>query len=243
MARVIARKMNLEIKIGEIEYQGDLKKITFYFTAEGRIDFRELVKEYARTFKAKIEMRQIGLRQESGKIGGIGSCGRELCCSTWLTDFKSVSTNVARYQNLSINSARLSGQCGRLKCCLNYELDTYVEALGDFPKDLDFIKTNKGIAKVVKTDILNRLIYFSYKDSQILIPKSVANVNLMLADIEKGSDIEEIIDDETVGSKEEKLSKLDHSVGHISLRQLEKKKKQKRPKGRNQRKGQKKGNF
>ena len=127
-ARVIARSLKLDMKIGDVEYQGDRRKATFYYTADGRVDFRELIKLFAREFKVKIEMRQIGARQESARIGGLGSCGRELCCSTWLTDFKSVSTAAARYQNLAINQSKLSGQCGRLKCCLNYELDSYMVA-------------------------------------------------------------------------------------------------------------------
>ena len=135
LARVIARQLGLRMKIGDVIYQGDGRKATFYYTAEDRVDFRELIKQYAREFRIKIEMRQIGSRQEAGLIGGIGTCGRELCCSTWLTDFKSVSTVAARYQNLAINQAKLSGQCGRLKCCLNYELDSYLDAIKSFPKN------------------------------------------------------------------------------------------------------------
>jgi cell fate regulator YaaT (PSP1 superfamily) len=159
-ARAISRTLGIEMKIGDIEYQGDAKKATFYYTAEGRIDFRELVRSFAREFRIKIEMRQIGSRQESGRIGGIGSCGRELCCSTWLTDFKSVSTTAARYQNLAINQAKLTGQCGRLKCCLNYELDTYMEALSDFPDDADTLQTTSGKAKLIKLDIFKGLMYY-----------------------------------------------------------------------------------
>ena len=159
-ARVISRTMGLDMKIGDIEYQGDKKKATFYYTAEGRVDFRELVKEYAREFKVKIEMRQIGARQESARIGGIGSCGRELCCSTWLSDFKSVNTSAARYQNIAINQTKLSGQCGRLKCCLNYELDTYMDALDDFPQDAENLKVKAGNAHLVKTDIFKGLLYY-----------------------------------------------------------------------------------
>lgn len=162
-ARVISRNLGLEMKIGDVEYQADNKKATFYYTAEGRVDFRELVRQYAREFKVKIEMRQIGARQESGKIGGIGSCGRELCCSTWLTDFKSVNTSAARYQNLAINQSKLSGQCGRLKCCLNYELDTYLDALKDFPKNADVLYTEVGKAVLIKTDIFKRLMYYCYE--------------------------------------------------------------------------------
>ena len=160
-ARTIARELKLDMKVGEVEFQGDGRKSHLYYIADGRVDFRELIKIYAREFKVKIEMRQIGARQEAGKIGGIGSCGRELCCSTWLTDFKSVSTGAARYQNLSINQAKLSGQCGRLKCCLNYELDTYLDALEAFPKDMNVIQTKNGKARLSKTDIFRRtMVYF-----------------------------------------------------------------------------------
>lgn len=161
-ARAIARSLDLDMKMGDIEYQGDKRKATFYYTANGRVDFRELIRHYAREFKVKIEMRQIGARQESARIGGLGSCGRELCCSTWLTDFKSVSTAAARYQNLAINQAKLSGQCGRLKCCLNYELDTYMEAVKAFPKKADRIQTEMGTATLVKTDIFKQLMFYSY---------------------------------------------------------------------------------
>jgi cell fate regulator YaaT (PSP1 superfamily) len=161
-ARAIARTLDLDMKIADIEYRGDARKATFYYTAEGRIDFRELVRNYAREFRIKVEMRQIGARQESARIGGLGSCGRELCCSTWLTDFKSVNTSAARYQNLSINQTKLSGQCGRLKCCLNYELDTYLDALQDFPENVEELRTKKGKATLVKTDIFKKLIYYAY---------------------------------------------------------------------------------
>jgi cell fate regulator YaaT (PSP1 superfamily) len=159
-ARVISRTLGLDMKIGDVEYQGDKRKATFYYTAEGRVDFRELVKQYAKEFRVKIEMRQIGSRQESARIGGIGSCGRELCCSTWLSDFKTVSTSAARYQYIGINQSKLSGQCGRLKCCLNYELDTYLDALSDFPKRADNLKTKFGSAHLIKIDIFKGLMYY-----------------------------------------------------------------------------------
>lgn len=161
-SRAIVRSLNLAMKVGMVEIQGDGKKTTFYYTADTRIDFRELIKEYARVFKTKIEMRQIGARQEAGKIGGLGSCGRELCCSTWLTDFKTVSTSAARYQQLAINQGKLSGQCGRLKCCLNYELDTYLDALQEFPKKADVLKTKQGDAYLQKTDIFKREMCYAY---------------------------------------------------------------------------------
>lgn len=169
-ARAIARMLDLDMKIGDIEYQGDARKATFYYTAEGRVDFRELVRHYAKEFKIKIEMRQIGSRQESARIGGIGSCGRELCCSTWLSDFRSVSTTAARYQNISINQTKLSGQCGRLKCCLNYELNTYMDALEGFPKKVDFLKTKKGKASLLKMDIFKGLMHYVYIDEKFRGP-------------------------------------------------------------------------
>jgi cell fate regulator YaaT (PSP1 superfamily) len=132
-AREIAIRLQLQMKISDIEFQGDGSKATFYYTAEDRVDFRQLIKEYAQSFKTRIEMKQVGFRQEAARLGGIGSCGRELCCSTWLTDFRSVNTSAARYQQLSLNPQKLAGQCGKLKCCLNYELDTYMDALKDFP--------------------------------------------------------------------------------------------------------------
>ena len=169
-ARVIARTLGLEMKVGDIEFQGDKRKATFYYTAEGRVDFRELVRSYAKEFKIKVEMRQIGARQESSRIGGIGSCGRELCCSTWLSDFKSVSTTAARYQNISINQSKLSGQCGRLKCCLNYELDTYMDALSTFPKKAQTLRSKKGKAVLIKMNIFKGLMYYSYVDTPVRGP-------------------------------------------------------------------------
>jgi cell fate regulator YaaT (PSP1 superfamily) len=164
-ARNFARDLGLVMKISDVEFQGDRTKATFFYTAEGRVDFRELIKLYAKEFKCKVEMRQIGLRQEAGRLGGIGSCGRELCCSTWLTDFNSVPTMAARYQNLFLNPLKLSGQCGRLKCCLNYELDTYIEALDEFPDENTTVKTAKGIARIEKMDILKRIVWLRYKEA------------------------------------------------------------------------------
>lgn len=159
-ARVIARMLGLNMKIGDVEYQGDNRKATFYYTADGRVDFRELVRSFANEFRIKIEMRQIGSRQESGRIGGFGPCGRELCCSTWLSNFKSVSTSAARYQNLAINQTKLSGQCGRLKCCLNFELDSYIDALADFPEKADRIRTKEAKYQLIKTDIFKGIMYY-----------------------------------------------------------------------------------
>ncbi len=161
-ARSIARTLGLDMKISDVQYQGDLKKATFYYIADGRVDFRELVRRYARAFRIKIEMRQIGARQEAGRIGGISSCGRELCCSTWLTDFKTVTTAAARYQNLAINQSKLTGLCGRLKCCLNYELDMYIEGLSKFPDDADKLYVKTGVASLVKIDIFKERMFYNF---------------------------------------------------------------------------------
>ncbi|WP_411893907.1 stage 0 sporulation family protein [Winogradskyella sp. A2] len=162
-ARQFAIDLNLKMKISDIEYQGDGSKATFFYTAEERVDFRELIKVFAREFRTRIEMRQVGFRQEAARLGGIGSCGRELCCSTWLTDFRSVSTSAARYQQLSLNPLKLAGQCGKLKCCLNYELDAYLDALKAFPKNDTKLYTEKGTAVCQKTDIFKGLMWYAYE--------------------------------------------------------------------------------
>jgi cell fate regulator YaaT (PSP1 superfamily) len=162
-ARTHALQLGLNMKLSDVEYQGDKRKATFYYTAEERVDFRELIKKLADEFKVRIEMKQIGYRQEAGRLGAIGSCGRELCCSTWLTDFKMVHINAARYQNLSINQLKLSGQCGKLKCCLNFELDVYQESLKDFPDKENNILEFAGDLRYrqVKSDILKRVLFFA----------------------------------------------------------------------------------
>ncbi len=181
-ARTIALKLGLEMKLSDVEFQGDKSKAVFYYTADARVDFRELIKVLADEFKVRIEMRQIGARQEASRLGGIGSCGRELCCSTWLTDFRTVNTSAARYQQLSLNPLKLAGQCGKLKCCLNYELDSYLDALKEFP-DMDGKKllTKKGDAFLQKTDIFNRTMWFSYRsDPGVFIPLNVKAVHEIL---------------------------------------------------------------
>ncbi|WP_412987565.1 stage 0 sporulation family protein [Pontimicrobium sp. IMCC45349] len=162
-ARQFAIDLKLQMKISDIEYQGDASKATFYYTAEERVDFRELIKVFAKEFRTRIEMKQVGFRQEAARLGGIGSCGRELCCSTWLTDFRSVSTSAARYQQLSLNPQKLAGQCGKLKCCLNYELDTYLDALKAFPKTDVKLQTQKGTAVCQKTDIFKGFMWYAYE--------------------------------------------------------------------------------
>ncbi|PHR96806.1 MAG: hypothetical protein COA80_08445 [Leeuwenhoekiella sp.] len=162
-SRQIAIRLGLQMKISDIEFQGDGSKATFYYTAEDRVDFRQLIKEFAQEFRTRIEMRQIGFRQEASRLGGIGSCGRELCCSTWLTDFRSVTTSAARYQQLSLNPQKLAGQCGKLKCCLNYELDAYLDALKDFPSTDQKLKTEKGTAVCQKIDIFQGHLWYAYE--------------------------------------------------------------------------------
>ena len=190
--RNIIIEQKLQMKLTDIEFQADNSKATFYYSADDRVDFRELIKVLASEFKIRVEMRQISLRQEASRIGGIGSCGRELCCSTWLTDFKSVSTSAARYQNLSLNPSKLSGQCGRLKCCLNYELDTYMEALEDIP-DANRLKTKKGLAKLQKTDIFRKTMWFAYEDENTWYPLSTARVKEVL-EMNKNGEVPETLD-------------------------------------------------
>lgn len=175
-SRVLAKELGLAMKLSDVDYQGDRTKATFYYTAEGRVDFRELIKKMAETFRIRIEMRQIGMRQEASRLGGIGSCGRELCCSTWLTDFKTVSTSAARYQNLSLNTLKLAGQCGKLKCCLNYELDTYMDALKDIPDNVERLETLTGTVRHQKTDIFKKLMWFSYPNDENWIALDIARV-------------------------------------------------------------------
>jgi cell fate regulator YaaT (PSP1 superfamily) len=178
--REIIRQMNLGMKLSDIEYQADNTKATFYYSAEDRVDFRELIRVLAGEFKIRVEMRQINMRQEAGRLGGIGVCGRELCCSTWLSDFKNVATSAARYQNLSLNPSKLSGQCGRLKCCLNYELETYMEALRDIPEVEKPLQTERGDATLQKTDIFRKIMWFGFRDDNNWHPVSIERVNQIL---------------------------------------------------------------
>ena len=181
-ARTIALNLGLQMKLSDVEYQGDKSKAIFYYTADARVDFRELIKLLADEFKVRIEMKQIGARQEASRLGGIGSCGRELCCSSWLTDFRTVSTSAARYQQLSLNPLKLAGQCGKLKCCLNYELDSYLDALKEFPEmEGKKLQTKKGEAFLQKTDIFKRTMWFSYRsDPGVFIPLDLKTVHSIL---------------------------------------------------------------
>jgi hypothetical protein len=219
------------MKLSEVEIQADGKKATYFYTAEERVDFRELIRTLSSEFKMKVEMKQIGIRQEAGKVGGIGSCGRELCCSTWLTSFNSVSTSAARYQNLAINQSKLSGQCGRLKCCLNFELDTYMDALKIFPRKADKLKTSAGTAYLQKKDIFKNLLWYSYRGSSKLYPLSIERVNEIVALNKEGKEVDEMkpVELETAPNEEKELEYAD-TVGHISLKTLDKKSRQKRRK-------------
>lgn len=239
-ARVISRSLGLEMKVGDIEFQGDGKKATFYYTAEGRVDFRELIREFAKEFKVRVEMRQIGARQESARIGGIGSCGRELCCSTWLTDFQSVNTSAARYQNLAISQAKLSGQCGRLKCCLNFELDAYVEAVKDFPKHADKIHSEFGTASLIKTDIFQRKMFYLLKTTKgtNIFSLSVERVKEILAMNKKG---EKPLEFEETSLFKEEEAEIGYGdvTGVVELQPLAKRKKRRGKPGAGNRRGKK----
>jgi cell fate regulator YaaT (PSP1 superfamily) len=236
--RAITRQLNLEMKMSEVEIQADGRKATFFYIADDRVDFRELIKILASEFKLKVEMRQIGARQEAAKVGGVGSCGRELCCSTWLTDFKSVNTTAARYQNLSINQTKLSGQCGRLKCCLNYELDTYLDALQQFPNNAETIQVARGTATLIKKDIFKNLMWYVLPESNKQYPVTIERVRKIRTLNLQGviPDELEVVDVTTNKPKEIEPEFVD-VVGQISLRTLDKKERQKKQQGPQQRGG------
>ena len=222
-SRAITKQLKLDMKISQVEMQADGRKATFFYIAEGRVDFRELIKVYASEFKVKVEMRQIGARQEAGKVGGIGSCGRELCCSTWLTDFKSVNTTAARYQNLSINQSKLSGQCGRLKCCLNYELDTYLDALQFFPDNCETLQVSKGNALLIKKDIFKNLMWYILPDSNKQYPVPIERVKKIKSQNQQGIVPDELGAVEVTSSKPKEVEpEYVDLVGQISLQTLEK---------------------
>ena len=206
-ARIMAIDLGLKMKISDAEIQADGKKITFYYTADNRVDFRNLLKKWIEDFSIKVEMKQVGHRQESARLGGIGSCGRELCCSTWMTDFRSVTTKAARYQQLALNPQKLAGQCGKLKCCLNFELDQYQEALADFPSPKTKIKTEKGLAVCQKLDIFKESMWFSYKNESIeWYEINIENVKKLISLNEKGKIISNL-DQYTVFKEENNYEK------------------------------------
>jgi cell fate regulator YaaT (PSP1 superfamily) len=225
-ARTMAHELDLQMKLSDVEYQGDKTKATFFYTADDRVDFRELIKKFAEIFKVRIEMRQIGYRYEAGRLGGIGSCGRELCCSSWLTDFRAVSTSAARYQQLSLNPAKLAGQCGKLKCCLNYELDQYVEAIKDFPSTNVRLHLPKGTAIHFKTDIFRGQLYYIYEGQPGEAPfaLSVKAVKEIIEKNRKGVVVEDV---EEFFIEEEVVVETDFAqvVGQDSLTRFDRKKK------------------
>lgn len=238
-ARAAAIQMNLDMKLIEVEFQADGRKATFYYTAEDRVDFRELIKVFASDFKIKVEMKQIGIRQEAAKIGGIGSCGRELCCSSWLSDFKSVTTTIARYQNLTINQTKLSGQCGRLKCCLNYELDTYLDALQQFPNNADVLELSRGTAQLVKKDIFKSVMWYVLPGSNQQYPVAIERVKEIRLMNVKGQRPDELGAIELSPAKaEEKEHAHVELVGQISLKTLERNSRRRRDKEQGQQRKQ-----
>lgn len=241
-ARTLALRLGLQMKISDVEYQGDKSKAVFYYTADGRVDFRELIKVLAEEFKVRIEMRQIGARQEAARLGAIGSCGRELCCSTWLSDFRTVSTSAARYQQLSLNPLKLAGQCGKLKCCLNYELDSYLDALKEFPEiDNKKLATEKGYAFHQKTDIFKRIIWWSYtSEPDVFIPLSIERTKEVLKMNAEGQKPADLLEPKQY--KELQVVKqpdFENVVGQDSLTRFDNRKKgNNRPKHNNNRKPQ-----
>jgi len=229
-SRAISKQLKLNMKLTEVEMQADGRKATFFYIADDRVDFRELIRVFASEFKVKVEMRQIGARQEAAKVGGIGSCGRELCCSTWLSDFKSVNTTAARYQNLSINQTKLSGQCGRLKCCLNYELDTYLDALQHFPDNADTLQVARGNAFLVKKDIFKNLMWYTLPDSNKQYPVTIERVRKIKQLNAQGVIPEELeAVDITTNKPKESETGFVELVGQISLNTLEKADRKHRP--------------
>ncbi|MEQ8242879.1 regulatory iron-sulfur-containing complex subunit RicT [Fulvivirga sp.] len=237
-ARQIIDDLKLDMKLSDVEYQADNSKATFFYSAEDRVDFRELIKLLAGEFRIRVEMRQISLRQEAGRLGGIGSCGRELCCSTWLFDFKSVSTSAARYQNLSLNPSKLSGQCGRLKCCLNYELDTYIDALEDIPKVEKPLLTERGVAKLQKTDIFRKIMWFGYDDENTWFPIDAKRVKEIIK-LNKAGKKPSSLQEDNVPVKEEvtinsDLERMDKKYSTSTKKKKRRKGKKRFPKNRNQ---------
>ena len=231
-ARAVVSELRLRMKLSDVEYQADRTRALFYYSAEDRVDFRELIRRLADEFRVRVEMRQISLRQEAGRIGGIGVCGRELCCSTWLQDFKTVSTTAARYQNLSLNPQKLAGQCGRLKCCLNYELDAYLDALKDIPQVQRPLKTSKGEAFLQKTDIFRRRMWFAFKGDNNWVMLDTARVRELLEVNKRGEIIESMMppreeapEPEVSAIVEGSLDRLDDKIKSSGKRSKRKKSK------------------
>jgi len=233
-ARQMATGLKLHMKISDVEFQGDKSKATFFYTADDRVDFRELIKLFAEEFKVKIEMKQIGTRQEAGRVGGLGSCGRELCCSTWLTDFRTVNTSAARYQQLSLNPQKLAGQCGKLKCCLNYELDSYVDAVKDFPDSNIRLETKSGLAYHFKSDIFKRQMVFNQKDDngqEQFYTFSIEQVKEMVEMNKKGIKIDRLDTAKSDKTEKPKIT-FQNVVGQDSITRFDKQNKKNKQKNR-----------
>lgn len=240
-ARRFAAELGLEMKIGDVEFQGDGTKAIFYYIADGRVDFRQLIKVFAEEFRIRVEMKQIGARQEAGLIGGLGVCGRELCCANYITEFKSISTSAARVQDLSLNPQKLAGQCGKLKCCLNYEVSNYQDALSRIPKVSEPLEFQDGLAYLVKTDILRETMYFSYEKGSLtniypLSAKEVIEVQRMNRNGEKPETLKETVD-------APRDTQFVSAVGDDSITRFDKLNRRKKGRGKNTRprpaKGQK----
>jgi len=232
LARQIVANLRLGMKISDVEFQGDKTKATFYYISDERVDFRQLIKEFADYFKVRIEMKQIGARQEAGKVGGIGTCGRELCCASWMSSFASVSTGAARYQELSLNPVKLAGQCGKLKCCLNYELKCYIEAQADFPDTSIPLDTEQGRAYHRKTDVFRRIIWYSFeKDNENaeFIPLDVDVVKEIIRLNRQGIVVKDM---ETSSEQQSKkpLINYQNAVGEDSINRFEEKRRKKKKK-------------
>ena len=237
-ARTMARFLRLEMKISDVEYQGDKNKAIFYYTAEGRVDFRQLIKDYAAAFRVRIEMKQITLRLEASRVGGIGDCGRELCCSTWLTDFRAVNTTAARYQQLSINPIKLAGQCGKLKCCLNYELDSYIDAVRDFPNSEIKLETTQGFAYHMKTDIFRRKMWYVYENERgVFIELPVDRVKEVIAMNRAGKKPDELRVAPAMNIPQVKEPDYQNVVGQDSISRFDKSKGRDRNNSRNRGRG------
>ncbi|PHQ56538.1 MAG: hypothetical protein COC16_03085 [Lutibacter sp.] len=240
--REILGRLGLKMKLSDVEYQGDGNKATFYYTADERVDFRQLIRDLAGAFSIRVEMKQVGLRQEAARLGGVGSCGRELCCSTWLTDLRNVSTSAARYQQLSLNPQKLAGQCGKLKCCLNYELDTYLDALKDFPKQDIVLKTEKGEATFIKMDIFKGLLWYTYKENRVKWFKLTLEQVQEIIDLNKDNEVATSLEEYEADVVEVPKIDFENVVGQDSLTRFDvpkrKKKRNKKKKSRNQQKKQ-----
>ncbi|NOR29177.1 MAG: hypothetical protein GQ540_11680 [Lutibacter sp.] len=231
--REILGRLGLKMKLSDVEYQGDGNKATFYYTADERVDFRQLIRDLAGAFSIRVEMKQVGLRQEAARLGGVGSCGRELCCSTWLTDLRNVNTSAARYQQLSLNPQKLAGQCGKLKCCLNYELDTYLDALNGFPRHDVVLKTEKGDATFIKMDIFKGLLWYTYKENRVKWFKLTLEQVKEIIDLNKKNEVAHSLEEYEADVIEVAKVEFENVVGQDSLTRFDLPKRKKKRNNRN----------